>query len=945
MQKRTIITLSIYLIIISITTFLVSSATSSSPRITFSPQIITSASWPSDGQFVQWASDPAEDGTGENWMDIDKGYSYCDGTYAYFRTTYFDTPAQEGDLDCSPGNSGACTTLVRYKIYINNLPSDGEDNGDVEFFIEDRSPGGIGNGIYELYLVHDLDDDDSFTDNFDENVGGGVKYDNGSANFVVEQQGIIDEIVGYRVLPNSTDFYIKLSSFGGTCDAYELIYETDQDENNPIDQHPTQGQGDRTEGFTPPPVPVCGDGEVNGDDQCELPSTNDNEFCSQSTNSCQGNKTGSRDSFGSCSEICQCQIDSFSFACQKGSCGATCNPGEQQVESCGFNNVGICKLGNKTRSCDDNSCNFGNFGECVGEILPGEEVCNQLDDDCDGQVDEGNVCYVPACGNGILDTNEQCDDGNLANGDGCSSICQKEFCGDNIVNNNTEQCEPPSSNNNQFCSQTQTQCFNNKTGSRDNLGFCSASCGCAYDQFDIKCVKGSCGATCNPGEQQVESCGFNNVGICKLGNKTKSCDGNSCNFGNFGECVGEILPGEEVCNQLDDDCDGKVDEGDVCKIVCGNGKLEEGEECDDGNNIGGDGCNSICQKDLVCIYDKSKPGLGVQGSPQLNQVEQAQSIGTATERFPVLLWMDPARRITYDDFNEPGRINKTILVERINNYAFEGEQISWDVFAFDKNGIEKLGDVFVSIGPVHGPGNDIEANCKINKRTDDPCAVIGETEKVKFNPQTSRWYTCTLTVETPESMYGEYFITVEAEDLDGKKSSIDENEFWFLNPVIGLNINGEIDFGDLRPGTIGYAKTLLVENNADPIGGVLLDMFISGTDFYDPINSGAKCPTSNKLELKNFRYYATSGAYSTKGNPGADSEGYRKIPYEVTGTGGKINNGRQDIIHNGKLPGGYSSGNVLSPGAELAITFKLALPEPCNGDFSSGQIMFWGEAI
>ncbi|HLC56328.1 MAG TPA: DUF4215 domain-containing protein, partial [Candidatus Nanoarchaeia archaeon] len=904
---------------------------------------------------------------------------------------------------------------------------------------------------------------------------------------------------------------------GGTCDAYELIYETDQDENNPIDQHPTQGQGDRTEGFTPPPVPVCGDGEVNGDDQCELPSTNDNEFCSQSTNSCQGNKTGSRDSFGSCSEICQCQIDSFSFACQKGSCGATCNPGEQQVESCGFNNVGICKLGNKTRSCDDNSCNFGNFGECVGEILPGEEVCNQLDDDCDGQVDEGNVCYVPACGNGILDTNEQCDDGNLANGDGCSSICQKEFCGDNIVNNNTEQCEPPSSNNNQFCSQTQTQCFNNKTGSRDNLGFCSASCGCAYDQFDIKCVKGSCGATCsvgetqtescgvtdvgecklgnktkscdgnscsfgdfgqctgnidpvqeicdekdndcdgqvdegnvcyvpacgngikdageecddnnlisgdgcssicqkefcgdgtvnnvneqcelpstnnnafcaqtqtqcfnnktgsrdnlgfcsascgcaydqfdikcvkgscgatcNPGEQQVESCGFNNVGICKLGNKTKSCDGNSCNFGNFGECVGEILPGEEVCNQLDDDCDGKVDEGDVCKIVCGNGKLEEGEECDDGNNIGGDGCNSICQKDLVCIYDKSKPGLGVQGSPQLNQVEQAQSIGTATERFPVLLWMDPARRITYDDFNEPGRINKTILVERINNYAFEGEQISWDVFAFDKNGIEKLGDVFVSIGPVHGPGNDIEANCKINKRTDDPCAVIGETEKVKFNPQTSRWYTCTLTVETPESMYGEYFITVEAEDLDGKKSSIDENEFWFLNPVIGLNINGEIDFGDLRPGTIGYAKTLLVENNADPGSGVLLDMFISGTDFYDPINSGAKCPTSNKLELKNFRYYATSGAYSTKGNPGADSEGYRKIPYEVTGTGGKINNGRQDIIHNGKLPGGYSSGNVLSPGAELAITFKLALPEPCNGDFSSGQIMFWGEAI
>ena len=31
-----------------------------------------------------------------------------------------------------------------------------------------------------------------------------------------------------------------------------------------------------------------------------------------------------------------------------------------------------------------------------------------------------------ACGNGLVDKFEQCDDGNLNNGDGCSSICQKE---------------------------------------------------------------------------------------------------------------------------------------------------------------------------------------------------------------------------------------------------------------------------------------------------------------------------------------------------------------------------------------------------------------------------------------------------------------------------------------------------------------------------------------
>lgn len=35
-------------------------------------------------------------------------------------------------------------------------------------------------------------------------------------------------------------------------------------------------------------------------------------------------------------------------------------------------------------------------------------------------------CYCPECGNGILDEDEECDDGNLVNGDGCSSACKLE---------------------------------------------------------------------------------------------------------------------------------------------------------------------------------------------------------------------------------------------------------------------------------------------------------------------------------------------------------------------------------------------------------------------------------------------------------------------------------------------------------------------------------------
>lgn len=34
---------------------------------------------------------------------------------------------------------------------------------------------------------------------------------------------------------------------------------------------------------------------------------------------------------------------------------------------------------------------------------------------------------VSLCGNGVVDTGEQCDDGNTVNGDACSAVCQYEL--------------------------------------------------------------------------------------------------------------------------------------------------------------------------------------------------------------------------------------------------------------------------------------------------------------------------------------------------------------------------------------------------------------------------------------------------------------------------------------------------------------------------------------
>jgi cysteine-rich repeat protein len=53
----------------------------------------------------------------------------------------------------------------------------------------------------------------------------------------------------------------------------------------------------------------------------------------------------------------------------------------------------------------------------------------------DGAVNASGVCIgcqVAVCGDGSTTFDEQCDDGNTVSGDGCSALCEREFCGDGI---------------------------------------------------------------------------------------------------------------------------------------------------------------------------------------------------------------------------------------------------------------------------------------------------------------------------------------------------------------------------------------------------------------------------------------------------------------------------------------------------------------------------------
>lgn len=107
--------------------------------------------------------------------------------------------------------------------------------------------------------------------------------------------------------------------------------------------------------------------------------------------------------------------------------GCTCTVGE--MRSCGVD-TGVCMTGTQ-------ACMAGSWSECAGSVAPASEACNDLDEDCDGTIDEdaacpeGTLCTMGACrdfteppvgdldsdGDGLLDS-EECPDGTMPDTDG-----------------------------------------------------------------------------------------------------------------------------------------------------------------------------------------------------------------------------------------------------------------------------------------------------------------------------------------------------------------------------------------------------------------------------------------------------------------------------------------------------------------------------------------------
>ena len=218
------------------------------------------------------------------------------------------------------------------------------------------------------------------------------------------------------------------------------------------------------------------------------------------------------------------------------------------------------------------SCGNGKLDpaeECDDRNTMGKDGCNGV---CRIEADfkcptVGAPCVSSAaCGDGKLSSIEACDDGNQVAGDGCAADCKAvepgwqcrlagkhcvPFCGDSKVTG-SETCDDSNQVSGDGCSST-----------------CLVEPGFSCDKTTGKCVRSVCGN-----------------GVPEAG---ESCDKGPLNGLFYGDGTGcsKTCTVEPSCR----DASGVTM---ACKTPCGDGNVDPGEACDDGNQVSADGCSSTC---------------------------------------------------------------------------------------------------------------------------------------------------------------------------------------------------------------------------------------------------------------------------------------------------------------------------------------------------------------
>ena len=361
-------------------------------------------------------------------------------------------------------------------------------------------------------------------------------------------------------------------------------------------------------------TPDCDDGNVCSKDTCE-PDTGCTHIAIP----------------GACDDGNPCTIND---QCDNGECGSgpqvDCDDGNSCTDDA-CSEQGLCVHAANDAACDDgNACTIGDHcadGKCGNGGL---ENCNDQDvcttDSCDpangcvhllneAPCDDQDICTTgdhcqlgDCAGSGSL----TCNDGNLCTDDacdpesGCTFIPNVAPCSDGNACTTVDLCDggacfgsqSPDCDDQNVC--TNDSCdialgcvnVNNSVGCSDN-NLCTTG--------DI-CTNGTCqsgGAlNCNDSNACTDDSCDPDTGCVNAPNTGGCDDGNACTENDV--CANSECDGDVISCSDDDSCTTDTCNADTGCVYtpkspcCGNGVKEAGEQCDDGNNVAGDGCENNC---------------------------------------------------------------------------------------------------------------------------------------------------------------------------------------------------------------------------------------------------------------------------------------------------------------------------------------------------------------
>ena len=312
--------------------------------------------------------------------------------------------------------------------------------------------------------------------------------------------------------------------------------------------------GDNIKPERPDVITICGNGVVEVGEQCDDDDTVKDPVCDASCRFTCGNGVVDDDM----GELCDTGIASGSGACPR-----SCDDGV---------------------ACTDDVLNSsGCTAECVHSTITA-----RVDGDgcCPAGADattDGDCTSI--CGNGVVEPGETCDTAITAGAGACPMACDDMLVCTTDVLSGAGTCQAA-------CS------FTPITMPMNGDGCCPAG---ANSTTDTDCVVVCGNGVYEPPSETCDTAIASGAGACPA-----ACDdGVACTsnvLGNAGTCQALcVFP--PITNPMNGDgccpSGANANNDNDCAPMCGNGVVEAGEQCDDGNSNNNDACANNCTTNIV----------------------------------------------------------------------------------------------------------------------------------------------------------------------------------------------------------------------------------------------------------------------------------------------------------------------------------------------------------